>query len=100
MIQSHTIIKTKSGSKYLQQLCKHWAHKIEALTYDKKKAHIPFDEEIVLELFAEEETLEVRLRAPDEETLIRYEGVFDRHIERFAFRETLEISWHRQPVLQ
>jgi len=100
MIQSHSIIKTKSGSKYLQQLSKHWAHKIEALTYDSHKAHIPFNEEVVLELFAREGELEARLLAPDEETLLRMEGVFVRHIERFAFRETLEIGWQRQPVLQ
>jgi len=100
MIQSHSIIKTQSGSKYLQQLSKHWAHKIEALAYDAQKAHIPFDREVLLELFAREGELEVRLCAPDEETLVNYEGVFVRHIERFAFRETLEISWQHQPVLQ
>jgi len=100
MIQSHSIIKTQSGSKYLQQLCKHWAHKIEALTYDSQKAHIPFNEEVLLELFARDGVLEAQLRAPDEETLLRYEGVFANHIERFAFRETLEIIWQRQPGLQ
>jgi len=100
MLQSYSIIKTESGSKYLQQLCKHWAHKIEALNYDAQKAHIPFNEEVLLELFAREGELEVRLRAPDEETLQRYEGVFVSHIERFAFRETLTIGWQHQPVLQ
>jgi len=100
MIQSQSIIKTQSGSKYLQQLCKHWAHKIEALTYDKEKAQIPFNEEVKLELFAREGELEARLWASDEETLSRYEKVFERHIERFAFRETLEIDWLHQPVLQ
>jgi len=100
MIQSHSIIKTQSGSKYLQQLSKHWAHKIQALTFDAQKANIPFNEEVLLELFAREGELEVRLSAPDEETLVRYESVFVNHIERFAFRETLEISWQHQSVLQ
>jgi len=100
MIRSHSIIKTQSGSKYLQQLCKHWAHKIGALSYDSAKAHIPFNEEVVLELFARDGELEACLLAPDEETLSRYQGVFVSHIERFAFRETLEISWQHQPVLQ
>jgi len=100
MIQSHSIIKTQSGSKYLQQLSKHWAHKIEGLTFDPQKAYIPFSEEVLIELFAREGELEVRVRAPDEETLVDYEGVFVRHIERFAFRETLEISWQRQAALQ
>jgi len=100
MLQSHSVIKTQSGAKYMQQLCKHWAHKIEALTYDQEKAHIPFNEEVKLELFACDGALEAQLYAPDEETLLRYEKVFERHIERFAFRETLEINWQHQPVLQ
>jgi len=100
MIQSQCIIKTANGSKYLQQLCKHWAHKIEALTYDRQKAYIPFNEEVLLELFARDGEIEAQLRAADEEMLVRYQGVFVSHIERFAFRETLEINWQHHPVLQ
>jgi len=100
MIHASSIIKTQNGSKYLQQLCKHWSHKIEALTYDRQKAHIPFNEGVTLELFARDEALEAHLCAPDEETLLRMQGVFVSHIERFAFRETLEIIWQRQSALQ
>jgi len=93
MIKSKAVIKTQSGSKYLQQLSKHWAHKIPALTFDKKRAHIPFNEDVVLELEADEETLTAQVSAPDLETVTRYRKVFVNHIVRFAFRETLDISW-------
>jgi len=95
MITSQAVIKTKSGSKYLQQLSKHWAHKIPALTFDKTQAHIPFNEEVLLELEADEETLIAKVSAPDLETVTRYKEVFVNHIVRFAFRETLEINWQR-----
>jgi len=93
MVTSRAIINTQNGSKYLQQLSKHWAHKIPALTFDKNHAHIPFNEEVLLELVADEEKLTVQVSAPDEETLTRYSEVFVNHIVRFAFRETLDISW-------
>jgi len=93
MIKSKAVISTQNGSKYLQQLSKHWAHKIPALTFDKNRAHIPFNEEVLLELEADEETLTAQVSAPDLQTVTRYGEVFVNHIVRFAFRETLEINW-------
>jgi len=93
MIKSKAVISTQNGSKYLQQLSKHWAHKIPTLTYDAKQAHIPFNENVVLELMADEEKLTAQISAPDVETLTRYREVFVNHIVRFAFRETLDIIW-------
>lgn len=99
MIQSRTIIKTDHASKYLQQLSKHWQHKFETLTYSPTEAHIPFGNDITLTMFADDQQLTVAINTPDEETALRIQGIFDSHIERFAFRETLLIEWqmHTQP---
>jgi len=95
MHKSQATIKTQNASKYLQQLAKHWAHKIPDLTYDQTQAHIPFGEGVLLELVANSEVLTVQITAPDAETATRSQEVFDRHIVRFAFRETLEINWQQ-----
>lgn len=95
MIQSRAVIKTSNASRYLQQLCKHWSHKIESLTYNESQAHIPFNEDINLDMFADDKELAVEIKAGSEAEALRYEGVFASHIERFAFRETLDIHWNR-----
>ncbi|MHC5306979.1 DUF2218 domain-containing protein [Bartonella sp. LJL80] len=97
-IRSRALIKTEHASKYLQQLAKHWSHKFEDLTFDEKQAHIPFRENVTLDMFAEENELVAQILTPDEEDALRMEGVFDRHIERFAFREVLDIHWQRETL--
>jgi hypothetical protein len=77
--------ETEKASKYLQQLCKHFAHKRE----------VRFDEtagEVALptgpcHLRAEAEALRVEVTAADAAQLQRARGIIDSHLERFAFRE-------------
>lgn len=97
-IRSRAIIKTKNAGKYLQQLAKHWSHKFPDLTFDDKEAHIPFSAVITIDMFAETDELVVQILTPDEIEALRIEGVFDRHIIRFAFREELTIDWQRQTL--
>ena len=84
-------VQTASGSRYLQQLCKHWGHKF-------KVEFTPTHGEIALPmgpcvLDADETKLVIVVSADDAESLPRFEGVVAEHINRFAFRETLTFDW-------
>lgn len=97
-IRSRAIIQTSEASKYMQALCKHWTHKIENITYDDKQGHVPFKEDVKLDMFVEDGALIAQILTPSEEDALRMEGVFDKHIERFAFREPLTIAWTRETL--
>jgi uncharacterized protein len=88
-----TRIATPAGSRYLQQLCKHFAHKLPT-TFDPTTGRIAFPLGPV-RLTADAEGLEMTLDAASDEDRAKLEDVVARHLVRFAFRETLEIVWVR-----
>ena len=77
--------RTPHASRYLQQLCKHFAHKVEA-SFDATSGVIALPSGPV-RLTAQEGELVATVTAPDAEGLARSRGIIDRHLERFAFRE-------------
>ncbi len=83
---------TSNGSKYLQQLCKHFAHKIDvSYTATEGTCHFVMGPAY---LSADERGLNVRfdLTAPEHATAAR--DVIDSHLERFAFRENYKtMDW-------
>jgi hypothetical protein len=94
MMNSTATVPTVSGSKYLQQLCKHWSHKLEVELVDRH-AIVRFPTATAT-MTAAAEDLIVRIDAEDEATLERMEGVLATHLDRFAFREApLPFAWHR-----
>jgi len=83
--------------RYLGQLCKHFAHKITATwAEDYSTGRIEFGMGRC-DLVADEEAgvLVMTATAANEEDLTRLEGVVARHLERFAFREPLTVTWTR-----
>lgn len=83
---------TAHASKYLQQLCKHFAHKIE-VCYDAEtgQASLPTGP---ASLEAGAEMLTVVISGADEEALKRARFIIDDHLKRFAFREEFtEMDW-------
>lgn len=95
MPTSYARIPTASGSKYLQQLCKHWGHKF-AVDFTPERGMIPFHESRVCRLKADAAGLELEVEAGDEETLVHTQQVVFNHLKRFAFREELpEPTWTR-----
>jgi hypothetical protein len=91
MVRSETAIGTEQASRYLQQLCKHFAHKIPA-TFDEHVGEISFSVgECRLE--AEGATLRILLEAPNAEDMEQLKDVVIRHLVRFAFREELIANW-------
>ncbi|KMO27800.1 2,4-dihydroxyhept-2-ene-1,7-dioic acid aldolase [Methylobacterium variabile] len=91
MTHSRAVVGTAHASRYLQQLCKHWAHKFET-EYDATAARIalPLGE---ARLVASAEALTVDLAVDDPAKLPDFQAVIVRHLERFAFRETLDFAW-------
>ena len=84
-------VATPTASKYLQQLCKHFQHKLPA-TFDAAAGAISFPTGEV-KLVADAEALDIALELPSAEDLERLKDVVARHLVRFAFREELSVLW-------
>lgn len=94
--QSHADIATGHASRYLQQLCKHFAHKVD-VTFDEKAGSVRFSIGHC-RLSAQDDLLRLSLDAPDAEALLQLQDVVERHLVRFAFREDLSIEWRPGPA--
>ena len=84
-------VPTAEASKYLQQLCKHFQHKIPA-QFDEHAGTLDFSEGRAT-LKAESGLLKMKVEGRDEASLKSLEDIVARHLQRFAFRERLEIVW-------
>ncbi|PJE31846.1 hypothetical protein SAMN06297129_1877 [Pseudooceanicola antarcticus] len=84
--------ETDQGSKYLQQLLKHFAHKIEVnYTETEGRAALPPGP---AELRADATGLHMQVSAESDEGLDRAKHIIEDHLVRFAFRENLEkLDW-------
>ncbi|WP_054004700.1 DUF2218 domain-containing protein [Cypionkella psychrotolerans] len=76
---------TPNASKYLQQLCKHFAHKIE-VSFDETSGRLPFTLGVA-EVRTTAEAFEVRFAEVVDDWRADTKSVIDKHLERFAFRE-------------
>lgn len=88
MSQSISHVPTQQGSRYLQQLCKHFGHKVP-VEFDAMNGSItlPFGTCVLL---ARDEELILTLAGGD---IGKLEEVIGSHLERFAFRESLNVTW-------
>lgn len=83
---------TRNGSKYLQQLCKHFAHKRE-VEFSETEGTCGFDFGKAY-LSADDSGLTVRFELDGTEHTDRAHTVIDKHLQRFAFREDFEgMTW-------
>lgn len=86
-------VPTHSASRYLQQLAKHWSHKME-VNFSEREATIAFPNGAKVELRADSDALDVRLAVPEDGDVARMEDVVASHLDRFAFREApLTFDW-------
>lgn len=76
---------TPNGSKYLQQLCKHFAHKVPA-SHTDTEGRVEFSIGLA-EMRADETGLTVTVTGDSDENLGHLKEVIDSHLKRFAFRE-------------
>lgn len=92
MAQTVATVPTEQGSKYLQQLCKHWSHKL-TVEFDAQRGTVTFPNAVAI-MEAQPGSLQVTIEAPEAETVERMKGVVADHLDRFAFREApLPFAW-------
>ncbi|MGH1414412.1 MAG: DUF2218 domain-containing protein [Pelagimonas sp.] len=77
--------ETPNASKYLQQLCKHFAHKIE-VTFSETEGSCAFPMGTA-QLRASNDRLNISFELADSDKVDMAKSVIDKHLERFAFRE-------------
>lgn len=87
-------IPTQSALRYLGQLCKHFGHKVPA-SIDGDHGWIAF-EFGRCHLAANDTELSLHNMAASPEALQRLEQVIASHLQRFAFREELAVTWRRE----
>lgn len=101
-VSATALVPTKSGSKYMQQLCKHWAHNL-TVEFDATKGTVIFPKDArganwpdqgVVTMTAQDHGLSCRIDASAEGQLDGLKGALARHLDRFAFREApLTFNW-------
>lgn len=92
MAKTTAVVPTENGWKYLQQLCKHWSHKLD-VELGEKGGIVRFSEAVAT-MSADDKTLTVAIEAGSDEVLERMKGVVSSHLDRFAFREApLPFQW-------
>ena len=87
-------LQTQNGSKYLQQLCKHWSHKFP-VEFTPERGRIDLGEGRTCAMEASPDALIVQATADGATGLLRLQGVIADHIKRFAFKEELVFEWER-----
>lgn len=92
MFLSSSTVQTEHASRYLQQLCKHFRHKIPVeFAPEAGECRFPFG---IARLRADGGHLTVEIEAPDGDRRARMQEVIEVHLLRFAFREDLgPMSW-------
>ena len=86
-------VPTLSASRYLQQLAKHWSHKM-TVAFTSEEATIDFPNGARLAMTAAAEALDIVLTVPEDGDAARMREVVSSHLDRFAFREApLTFDW-------
>jgi len=99
---STAAVPTANGRRYLQQLCKHWQHNL-AVDYDAERGRVVFPRDArgadwpgdaVVTFAPRPDALDILIEASAAGQLDALKGAVERHLDRFAFRETpLTYAW-------
>jgi uncharacterized protein len=93
MLTATTRCETPNAGKYLQQLCKHFTHKVE-VAYSEGHGQCRFSCGTAT-MDAGLKGLDIRVEAADNGALTETKQVIESHLLRFAFRENLQpLTWH------
>ena len=101
-VSATAMVPTKSGSRYLQQLCKHWAHNMAVeftpqrgtVTFPRNARGADWPADGLVTMIAHPETLECRINTSVAGQRDGLKGALSRHLDRFAFREApLTFDW-------
>lgn len=92
MKTSVATVTTDRASGYLQQLCKHFGHKVPVtFTPEAGEITLPFGSSA---LHAHDGVLTLSVTGEDDD-LTKLEEFIGSHFARFAFRENLHLTWAR-----
>lgn len=103
---SEACVATANGSRYLQQLCKHWSHNLDvSYTADHATIRFPHDArganwtgDAIVTLTAGADSLLARIEASEDGQLAALKTALANHLDRFAFREApLGFDWQDAP---
>jgi uncharacterized protein len=85
-------VPTVNAAKYIQQLCKHWSHKLPVdLSVERGVVRFP---DAVVAFEARADDLMVTIDSPEKAAVERMKDVVASHLDRFAFREApLRFVW-------
>jgi hypothetical protein len=95
-------VPTNSGSRYLQQLCKHWAHNLPVeftanqgtIIFSRSTRGADWPGDAVVKMIAHAKMLECLINATAEGQRDGLKKAIARHLDRFAFREApLSFDW-------
>ena len=84
-------VRSERASRYLVQLCKHFAHKIPA-DYDERTGKVDFQPGLCV-MHATGDWLSLRCEASSEPDLIRVKSIVADHLARFAWQEGIAVEW-------
>lgn len=90
-LTSHVSMSTPKADGYMTQLSKHFAHKIKVeRTGNAVVFHFSAG---TVQALAEGDLLTLSAQAKTAEHLHEVENIVGSHLERFAFRENLRVTW-------
>ncbi|MFC4349954.1 DUF2218 domain-containing protein [Fodinicurvata halophila] len=95
MPSSEARVRTEKAGRYLDQLCKHFSHKIPA-QWEASSGRLEFDMG-TCRMEVEREALVLCCEAEDQADLQTVKTVVGDHLVRFAWREDLAIEWSNGP---
>ncbi|AGH46803.1 DUF2218 domain-containing protein [Paraglaciecola psychrophila] len=87
------VVNTEKGAKYVQRLCKHFAHKVQA-QWEETQGKVQF-EMGTADMFASTDLLTLTCKANNAIDLGDIVDTIDRHFERFAKADELVLEWQQ-----
>jgi hypothetical protein len=88
--ETKTCVEIDSAEKYLNRLCKHFNHKVDA-EYGEGKGTVDF-KFATCQMLAEKNELIIACQAESSEKIARVKYVIEDHLTRFAWKEEKEIK--------
>ncbi|ARU54634.1 2,4-dihydroxyhept-2-ene-1,7-dioic acid aldolase [Oleiphilus messinensis] len=94
--QSLAFVATSLPAKYINRMCRHFSHKVDAEWGDDRGVIVFSIGKCLLEV--DEGGLRVQCDAPDDEQLEELMEVVKSHFDRFAAQDGLELTWSASPA--
>ena len=98
MPECYAAMKTEKASRYLQQLCKHFAHKVKS-EFDEVAGRVEFPPGLC-HMTAKDHTLSFYCQSSQLQGVMIMRSVIENHLEQFAWREDCKLEWEMNLPLE